>query len=185
MDAFQRTLDVEWVMEQVVVRSDQRYSVTHQKYQGINHTHKRYEDGDRIGRSPLLYIVTANNTFGNQKRLQVRWQDWIQHLRGDESKAIIYAPKPIFLPPGQGSADIIGQIPELQEWSQYEVALEGCVDLSDRDNPEVQQFLAKLGWIRQQLADDLEFPDRGCRERLLSLLSTDIESEVAYTVRPS
>ena len=169
MSSFQRTVDIEWVMKQVFERDGDKLQVSHRQYQSRSHRPRPFEGRKELQGSPVLSVATPNNNFGEG---QSSFLGFMFPLSiGAESEPIVYAPKPIFLPSGSWSKHLLDTYPEMQEWSMFELALEGCVDLSKRDDPSVQDFERDLAYIRQHLA--IEYPDRGCGNRLLELPSQE------------
>lgn len=164
MTSFQRTLDVEWVMEQIF-RPDGRVVATQRRFQSRNHGIEPFEGTEMIGNSPVLTTATPNNLFGDDRVHIGRWSA-PNPFRGEDDP-IYYSPKPIFLPPGKWSQQVLDDMPELQQWSWNELAMEGCVDLSDRSNPRVQAFIEELQLIRESLR--VPYPNRGCQSHKLSL----------------
>src|SRR5690606_1020763 len=165
-----RTLDIEWVMKQIFSRDHGELMESHQLFQKRSHGEERFSGREMHGRQPVLAVATSNNNFGDGSIHFGRWSIPSPFADGHEN-AIYFAPKPTFLKPGEWSLQIIQQIPELQEWSQYELAMEECVDLNDTEDQRITKFLEELAWVRQHLR--VEFPNRGCGNQLLQLPQQD------------
>jgi hypothetical protein len=109
MRSYRRTLDVEWVMQQLF-EADGGAIRTRRRFQGRDHRSQPYEGAERIGNSPVLATATANNNFSD---------GWIRFWRwtfrnpfaetGDD--AIYFSPKPLFLPSDQWSTDLLERVP--------------------------------------------------------------------------
>lgn len=163
MKSFQRTVDVEWVMKQIF-EGNGRVVTSHQLFQSRGHGIRKFAGEVMFGNSPVLDTATPNNNFTDGRMRLWRW-DMPNVFAKAEDNPVYFRPKPIFLPPNQWSEHILADMPELQEWSQYEVALEHCVDLNDNASPMTAAFKEKLRFVREHL--QVSYPDRGCDDQKL------------------
>ena len=163
MNSYQRTVDVEWVMKQIF-ETDGDVVASHQLFQSKGHGVEQFAGEVMFGNSPVLNTATPNNNFADgQMRL---WHWKVPNVfTEDNSNPVYYRPKPIFLPPNQWSQDVLADMPELQEWSQYEIAFEHCVNLDDGSSPITPAFMEDLRFIREHLR--VSYPDRGCQDHKL------------------
>lgn len=163
MKSFQRTVDVEWVMKQVF-ETDGDVVATNQLFQSKGHGVEQFAGEVMFGNSPVLNTATPNNNFADGRMRLLYWMVPNVFARADDNP-VYYRPKPIFLPPNQWSEDVLADMPELQEWSQYEVAFEHCVNLDDSSSPITAAFKEDLRFVREHL--QVSYPDRGCQDHKL------------------
>lgn len=164
MRSYGRTLDVEWVMKQIFAHDGDALQPSYRQYQGGSHTPRQFEGKQYLDSSPVLEVATLNNNFSDGRF----WLDGIIPRRASANTEVLYyAPKPEFLPPGKIPEEVFDGFDDMQRWSQYEVAMENCVDLSDLSDPEVAKFIAELDWIRQHL--EVSYRDRDCGNKPMRL----------------
>ncbi|MGH2562027.1 MAG: hypothetical protein ACRDJH_23455 [Thermomicrobiales bacterium] len=162
MAAYQRTVDIEWVMEQLF-ESTGDVIAARRRFQRRHHGTEPFAGREMFGNSPVLDTATPNNNFADGRIRLWRWT-FSNPFATRIDDPIYYSPKPVFLAPHEWAADMLLAMPELQQWSLFEVALEGCVDLADRDDPAVAAFAADLEAVSQYL--HVSYPSRGCQLKL-------------------
>lgn len=168
LENFQRTVDVEWVMEQLFTHEGKVLN-NRRRLQTQDHNSKQFEGRYMVGNRPVLENATPNNLFSDHRfTLPFIDSSFDNPFAESEDEAIYYSPKPLFLPGTEGSSTILKKHPELQRWSFIELAEEGCVDRNDQ---RLQPFLDDLEDVEQHL--NAVYPNRGCKE----LLSGDILGE--------
>lgn len=162
MQSFQRTLDIEWATRQLFLKSDESVVEAGRLFQAKNHREERF-CGDLLdGNQPVLTVESANNNFGDG---QMHFGSWcVTNPFANDASELYYAPKMELLAPNEWSQQVIDAMPELQQWSQFELALENCVDHSTLG--EVGTFPADLEWVMDHVT--VTFPDRGCGDRRLT-----------------
>jgi hypothetical protein len=162
LDAFRRTVDVEWVMQQLF-EADGEPIRSRRRFQGSRHRIQRFAGRDHFGNSPVLTTATENNNFSDGRIRLWRWS--IPNPLDDvDEDAIYYSPKPVFLPSAAWSTALLERYPELQRWSLFELAMEGCVDLRDLANPAVVAFLEDVQEIERHI--QARYAKRECRRLL-------------------
>jgi hypothetical protein len=167
MNVFSRTVDVEWVMQQLF-ELDGTPIESRRRFQASRHRVQPFMGQDLFGNSPVLATATPNNNFSDGRFRIWRWSlpNPFEEIDND---AIYYSPRPIFLPSDQWSTELQGRYPELQRWSLFELAMEGCVNLNDPANPYAAAFREDLAEIRRRI--QARYANRGCR-RLLQVPGT-------------
>ncbi|MCO5220951.1 MAG: hypothetical protein M9947_05115 [Thermomicrobiales bacterium] len=162
LDVYQRTVDIEWVTQQL-------YSPTGDPvpgrlaFQTIHHGFAQFEGRHVLGEHPLLSITSENNNFSDGMFRVLGWAlpEPGARVRSD---ALLYAPKPRFVPGPDWGPSLLAEFPEMQRWSLFELTMEGCVTDNGRLDPGEAQFFADLAEIEQHLT--VTFPHRGCRRNL-------------------
>jgi hypothetical protein len=167
MQAYQRTVDIEWVMQQLFEPTGDAIA-TRPRFQRPHHRSAPFRGREALDNRPVVATATPNNNFSDDRIHLWRWSI-ADPFAGNISDPIYYAPKPMFLAPHEWPTSVIREYPEMQDWSLIELALEGCVDLDDREDPVVDRFARQLDVIKSYL--HVDFFDRGCRHKLR--LSTD------------
>lgn len=162
LDVYQRTVDIEWVTQQLYTPAGDP-APGKLSFQTVHHGFEQFEGRRVLGGHPLLSIASQNNNFSDGMFRVLGWA--IPRLADRErSDAILYAPKPRFLPADDWGTSLLREFPELQRWSLFELTLEGCVMDNGRVDPGEAQFFSDLENIEQHLT--VTFPHRGCRRRL-------------------
>lgn len=161
MEAYQRTVDIEWVMQQLFLPTG-AVIATRRRFQGRHHGTEPFAGREMFGNSPVLVTATPNNNFADGRISLWRWS-FDNPFAADIDDPIYYSAKPRFLPPHAWAGDVLAAVPELQRWSLFELALEGCVALDD-DNPEAAAFRTELETVRRYL--HVSYPERGCQLQL-------------------
>jgi hypothetical protein len=162
LDVYQRTVDIEWVTQQLFSPTGDPIP-GRLSFQTVHHGFARFDGRRTIGDHPLLSIASQNNNFTDG---MVRILGWALPRRPAQvsSDALLYAPKPRFLPGNEWGMSLLSEFPEMQRWSLFELTMEGCVTDNGRLDPGEAQFFEDLADIEQQLT--VTFPHRGCRQRL-------------------
>ncbi len=157
--SFGRTVDVEWVSRQIFVGDAGRPHLRRGLFQKQDHQAERITQHAHLDGRPVLAVATANNNFSDGRYHLGRWS--LPNLLVSMSRnAIYYAPKPVFLPPQQWSQSLLDQIPELQQWSLFELAQEDCLNLGDTSTPQAMALQAQLDIVRQYI--HVHYTPRGC-----------------------
>jgi hypothetical protein len=162
LDVYQRTLDIEWVTQQLYAPTGDPVP-GRLSFQTIHHGFERFEGRRILGEHPLLSIASQNNNFSDGMFRVLGWA-FPRPSERVGSDSILYAPKPRFLLADDWGTSLLSEFPEMQRWSLFELTLEGCVMDNGRVDPGEAQFFADLGVIQQHLT--VTFPHRGCQRRL-------------------
>lgn len=144
MQIYGRTYDIEWVTQQIFDADGQAIGSL-QRFQSPNHGTTRFA-GSRWGDSPILVVATANNNFADNRRSF--WQRWQSTKPASE---LLYAPQPQFFRSYDDAAVALLKRTELQQYSQVELAMEGCVDLTSSAGVNLPTFNTDLEWVKQHL----------------------------------
>jgi hypothetical protein len=168
LDIYQRTVDIEWVTQQLYAPDGEPKSGK-LAFQTVHHGFERFKGRRVLGDHPSLSIASQNNNFtdGAFRLLGMTLPPLISSNTEDP---ILYAPKPRFLPAAEWGIELLSEYPELQRWSLFELTMEGCVVDNGRVDPGEAKFFADLDLIQQHLT--VTYPHRGCRS-LLSVISSD------------
>lgn len=169
LDVYQRTVDIEWVTQQIYSFDGEPVS-DRLSFQTIRHGFAQFDGPRVLGEHPLLSIASENNNFSDGKVRVLGWA--IPRLSVPYgSDPILYAPKPRFLPGSDWGASLMRDYPELQRWSLFELTMEGCMVDNGRIDPDEDQFFADLAVIQDHLT--VSFPNRGCRTQLTVVRERD------------
>ena len=169
LDIFQRTVDIEWSTQQLFSFRGEPIP-GRLSFQTVHHGFERFAGRRILGNHPYLSIASENNNFtdGAWRLLGMTMPD---AFRRDAQDPILYAPKPVFLPPLEWGLALLRQYPEMQRWSLYELTMEGCVVDNGRIDPGEAKFFADLDIIQEHL--NVTFRSRGCQRRLSVISSSD------------
>jgi hypothetical protein len=167
MSVFSRTVDVEWVMQQLF-ELDGTPIESRRRFQASRHRVQPFTGDHLFGNSPVLATATPNNNFADGRFRILRWS-FPNPFEDVDDDAIYYSPRPVFLPSEQWSTELQRRYPELQQWSLFEMAMERCVNLNDPANPYIAAFQQDLAEIERHIR--ARYDDRGCR-RLLQVPGT-------------
>jgi hypothetical protein len=159
---YQRTVDIEWVTQQLYTSTGEPVR-GRLSFQTIHHGFERFEGRHVLGEHPLVSIASENNNFSDGMYRVLAWQ-FPNPGERVHSDAILYAPKPRFLPSDDWGTSLLEAFPEMQRWSLFELTMEGCVMDNGRVDPGEARFFAELAQLEQHLT--VSYPHRGCRRRL-------------------
>lgn len=162
LDVYQRTLDIEWLTQQLYTPAGDPVP-GRLAFQTEHHGFARFEGPRTLGDHPLLSIATENNNFSDGTFRVLGWA--LPHLAERPSHdSILYAPKPRFLPADDWGTSLLGEYPEMQRWSLFELTMERCVMDNGRADPGEARFFSDLEVIERHLT--VTFRHRGCQSRL-------------------